>query len=701
MAYTQDDVYLSVSTPLETDKLILRGLTGEERISAPFAFTLDMISEDGALDFTALVGASATVTIDLADGTTKRYVNGIITRFVQAGSDATFTTYRAELRPWLWLCTLAADCKVYQNKTVTDIITGLFTELGFTDFKNSCTGTYTALEYCVQYQETAFDFVSRLMEEHGIHYYFEHEDGTHTLVLSDDSAAAVATPGLTAARCRLSGSSSNEEDVILSAVLEKQVVSGKYAVEDYAFTTPATDLLSTQASTAATKKDALRFYEYQTGHVDTGGGEARAKLRLEALEAAVTVLRGTANCRAFIAGYKTTVKDHPRTDVNADWTLVAVVHTATREAYQNSFEAIPLATPYRPRRMTRKPVIPGAQTAVVVGPSGEEIHTDAHGRIKVQFHWDQVGAKDENSSCWIRVEQSWAGKAWGALFLPRIGQEVVVTFLDGDPDRPLVTGAVYNGTNTPPYTLPTDMTKSTIKGKSTKTGGDTANEIRFEDKKDSEELYLHAQKDMTVKVLNDRKTDVLHDETVTVKNARTTTIQEADESLTVSKGNRTVKVETGNETHEVKGTRGVTVTGDETHTNKAKFTHTVDGDYELTVKGKLTITVTGDIAIHTDAKWDADSTGDMTNKSAAKVTTEAGTALKNKSGTTLDNEAGTALTNKAGTALTNEAGTGLTNKAGTALESSGGVSAKVKGSASGEFDGGGAATVKGGMVKVN
>lgn len=700
MAYTQDNVYLSISTPLAADTLLLRGFTGEERLSAPFAFTLDMVSADAALDFATLVGAAATVSMELADGTI-RYINGIITRFVQAGSDASFTTYRAELRPWLWLCTLAADCKIYQNTSVPDIVTGLFTALGFTDFRNACTGTYAAREYCVQYQETAFDFVSRLLEEAGIHYYFEHEDGKHTLVLSDDSAAAVATPGLTTARCRLSGSDRTDQDAIVSCVLEKQVVSGKYAVEDYAFTTPATDLLATQTSTAATKKDALRVYEYQVGHIDTAGGEARAKTRLEALEAGVTSLRGTSNCRAFIPGYKVTVADHPRTDINGDWVLAAVVHTATVDDYSNAFDAFPAATPYRPGRSTRKPVIPGAQTAVVVGPSGEEIYVDAHGRIKVQFHWDQVGVKDESSSCWIRVEQSWAGKAWGAMFIPRIGQEVVVTFLDGDPDRPLVTGAVYNGTNTPPYTLPADMTKSTIKGKSTKAGGDTANEIRFEDKKDAEELYLHAQKDMTVKVLNDRTTNILHDETVTVKNARTTTIQEADESLTVSKGNRAVKVETGNETHEVKGTRDVTVTGDETHTDKAKFTHTVDGDYALTVKGKLTITVTGDIKIHTDGKWDADSTGAFTNKSAAALTNEAGTALKNKSGTALDNQAGTALTNKAGTALKNEAGTALTNKGGTTLESSGGISAKLKGSAQGEVDGGGMTTVKGGLVKVN
>jgi type VI secretion system secreted protein VgrG len=700
MAYTANSVYLALSTPLDAESLLLRGLTGEERLSSPFFFTLDLESMDTAIDFSQLVGKGATVRITLADGTF-RYIDGLITRFVQAGSDAESTSYRAELRPWLWLLTLTSDCRIFQTKSVPDIITGLFTELGFTNYKSSLTGTYAARDYVVQYHETAFDFVTRLMEESGIYYYFEHEDGKHTLVLHDDSASATAVPGQATAKVRLSPTASDEQDLILSCFLESQVVSGKFAVEDYEFTTPDTDLLASQDSTVTTKQDALRMYEYQTGHIDSTGGEAKAKVRLEALEATARTLRGTSGCRAFVPGYKVTVADHPRADINADWVLGSVVHTASLNEYRNSFDGFPLATPYRPPRTTRRPLIAGAQTALVVGKSGEEIHTDEHGRIKVQFHWDQLGKKDENSSCWVRVAQGWAGKAWGALFIPRIGQEVVVSFLDGDPDRPLVTGCVYNGTNTPPYTLPTDMTKSTIKGMSTKSGGATANEIRFEDKKDSEELYLFAQKDMTVHALNDRTTNIDHDETVTVKNARTTTISEADESLTVSKGNRTVKVETGNETHEVKGTRGVTVTGDETHTNKAKYTQTVDGDYELTVKGKLTITVTGDITVHTDGKWTADSGGDWSSKSATKFTNEAGTALTNKSGTTLDNTAGTALTNKAGTALTNEAGTGLTDKAGTNLESTGGIGATYKGTANGTVDGGGMLTVKGGMVKVN
>jgi type VI secretion system secreted protein VgrG len=318
----------------------------------------------------------------------------------------------------------------------------------------------------------------------------------------------------------------------------------------------------------------------------------------------------------------------------------------------------------------------GAQTATVVGKSGEEIWTDKYGRVKVQFHWDQQGKKDENSSCWVRVAHGWAGQGWGMIFLPRIGQEVIVSFLEGDPDCPIVTGSVYNADKTVPYALPGEQTKSTIKGSSSK-GGVGNNEIRFEDKKDSEEVYVHAQKDMTIKVENDRKTDVSHDDISTIKNDRTTTIQEGVEKLVVSKGDRVVQVDVGKETHDVKGERLITVTGNETHTNIADFTQKVTGNYELKVTGNLVIDVTGTISF----------------KSAQSLTNEAGTELSNK--------AGTSLTNKAGTDLKNDAGMNLTNKAAMNLTNDAGIQLNNKAAAAQTVDGGGMLTVKGGLVKIN
>ena len=344
-----------------------------------------------------------------------------------------------------------------------------------------------------------------------------------------------------------------------------------------------------------------------------------------------------------------------------EYVLHAVAHRGGRHVYANSFTGFPSSDPFRPPRNALKPRIPGTQTAVVVGKSGEEIWTDKYGRIKVQFHWDQLGNNDENSSCWIRVAQGWAGKNWGAMWLPRIGQEVVVAFLDGDPDRPLIVGSVYNGQQPVPYTLPDEETKSTVKSNSSK-GGNGFNEVRFEDKAQSEEIYIHAQKDMKVDVLNDLTWTVDHDETATVKNNRTRTISEGNDTLTVSQGNRSVTVTQGDETLTVsQGKRTVTVTGTETHTSKNGFTHEVTGDCTLKVTGNVTIQATGSITI--------------------------------KAGTSLELDAGTSLTLKAGTSLS--------GNAGTSLSLSGGVSAEMKGSASATVEGGGTLTLKGGIVTIN
>jgi type VI secretion system secreted protein VgrG len=635
--YVQGTSPILVSTPLGPDKFLLKSYQGEERISQPFHFTLELLSEDSAIDFSQITGKSITLTISLASGD-KQYINGIAGRFVQAGSDPRFTTYYAEVHPWFWLLTLHADCRIFQNMTAPDIIKKVFSDAGFTDFTDSLTATYSPREYCVQYMETSFAFVSRLMEEEGIFYFFTHDSSSHKLVLADDSSAYQA--------CLLATATMNKEawtaeDIVTSCSLEQQVVVGKYQLDDYNFVTPSTDLTSSASASDASRS----VYEYPGLYTTTSDGEARASLRLSALEMPGKQIRGTSYCWAFRPGYKFTLSGHKRDDANAEYLITWVSHSGDENSlYTNSFEAISSATVFRPPCMTPRPIIHGSQTATVVGKAGEEIWTDQYGRIVVQFHWDQLGQNDEKSSCWIRVAQGWAGKQWGSIFLPRIGQEVVVSFLEGNPDRPLVTGCVYNATETVPYTLPDEQTKSTIKTNSSK-GGGGYNELRFEDKKGSEEVFIQAQKDMNVTVLNDQ--------TITVTNNRSVTVQEKDETLTVSKGNRTITVSKGNETHEVKGTRSVTVTGNVTHTDKADFSRTVSGNYTLKVSGNLTIDVTGSVTI--------------------------------KAGTSFTNQAGTTLDNKAGTSMTNEAQVTLTNKAG----------------ASQTVDGGGMLTVKGGMVKIN
>lgn len=316
------------------------------------------------------------------------------------------------------------------------------------------------------------------------------------------------------------------------------------------------------------------------------------------------------------------------------------------------------------------------QVAKVVGKAGEEIWTDKYGRVKVQFPWDRDGKDDESSSCWLRVMQPWSGKGFGMQFIPRIGQEVIVSFIDGDPDKPLVSGCVYNGDNALPYELPAKQAQSGLKTNSTK-GGGGFNELRFDDSKDKEEVFFQAQKDYTVKVLNDAAADVGHDETLVVKNERKRSVTEGNDSLSVDKGNRTVEVKTGNETLNVKGKRTVKVEGDQSHSTGGNHEHKVSGNYTLTVDGNLTIKVSGTLTLQ--------SSGAFTAKSDAAYTAQAGTSLTNKAGTGLTNQAGTELTNKAGTTLTNDAGVSLTNKA----------------SASQTVDGGGMLTLKSGLIQQN
>jgi type VI secretion system secreted protein VgrG len=678
MSFIQANHYLSISTPLGENALLLRTMRGEEGVSRLFRFFLDVDSEDPSLEFSKIVGKSATVTMVLADGS-KRYVNGIVGRFLQAGSDDRFIHYHAELHPWLWLMTMSADCRIWQNKSVIDIVTGLFTELGLTDYRNATTGTYDPLEYCVQYNETAFAFISRLLERAGISYFFDHADGKHTLVLADDSSAFKPCPGGVTVDV---GTSVTwlQQNTITSCSIEQNVIAGQYAVDDYGFETPSTNLLGTADSTKATNGSKRRILEYPGGFTKKAPSEGIAKLRMEEMEVPQKVLRGTSYCRAFFAGGKTTVAKHYRSDVNTAYVLLAVEHDATEDGYANSFEAIPAEVPFRPPRLTPRPVIPGTQTALVTGKSGEEIWTDKYGRLKVQFHWDQKGKNDENSSCWIRLAQGWAGKGWGAMFLPRVGQEVVVTFLEGDPDRPLITGAVYNAEQTVPYALPGEQTKSTVKSNTSK-GGAGFNEIRFEDKKDSEEIFMQAQKDMNVDVLNDQNVNVgtakqsgKGNQSIGVYNNRAVTIEQGNQSLEVKKGNRDVKVTTGNETHSVAGTRGVTITGAETHTNKDAYTQKVAKNFTLKVDGDLLIDVTGSVTI----------------KSGAAITIKATTDVK------ID---GMNITSKATSDLKNHA-LNVTNKASVNLTNEGAIiSSKAQGMHTVEASG--MLTVKGALVKIN
>nr|WP_294976437.1 type VI secretion system tip protein VgrG [uncultured Pseudomonas sp.] len=620
----------------------------------------------------ALPGAIAShLTTTLHNDANQRPLDALLAEIHQLPADATSDRYQLVLRPWLWWLTLASNNRVFQNLATSDIVTTIFKSHGFTDFKLSLTGSYEPREYCVQYAESDFAFVSRLLEEEGIFWFFTHEEGKHTLVLADSNDAFPPIPN--GPKVPYLGQEIGVREVhgIRSAQYCLQAVAGTYSATDYEFTTPTTSLYSQAQAEAGPRTQ----YEHPGGYTAKARGDALTKLRVDGLRSQEKRLIGESDCRWLVPGHWFTLTGHDDESLNIDWVLTSVTHEADHEHYCNRFEAIPKATAYRPPRVTPKPRM-HAQTAKVVGKAGEEIWTDQYGRIKIQFPWDLQGKNDEASSCWVRVVLPWSGKGFGMQFIPRIGQEVIVTFIDGDPDRPLVTGCVYNGDNALPYALPDNQTQSGIKTNSSK-GGGGFNELRFEDKKDAEEVFLQAQKDMKVNVLNDSAATIGHDETLTVQNARTRTVKEGDETVTLEKGKRSVTIQTGSDTLDVKDTRTVKVGADQTHSTGGNYSHQVSGNFELTVDGNLTIKVSGTLTLQ--------SGGSLTLKTDADLAAQAGASLTSKAGTSLTNQAGTSLTNKAGTTLTNDAGVSLTNKA----------------SAEQTVDGGGMLTLKGGLVKVN
>jgi type VI secretion system secreted protein VgrG len=511
---TQIDRPFRLKTPLGDDALLLDSFTGWERVSTPYRYTLRVLTGDPNVKMKDLMGKPAVLSLRL-DEDKERHIHGHISRMklLESGEDG-MAVYEAEMVPWLWFLTLYSNCKIFQNKSVPDIVEQVFKDRGFTDYTLNLQGSFPPREYCVQYRETDFNFVSRLLEDEGIFYFFEQSESKHTLVLGNSTNAFAACPDMSVVRYQPSVGGRLDEDTIAGIEHEYRVNTGKASLTDYDFEKPDTDLYATLAGAAEGRgRQEGEYYDSPGLYQSKADGDKYARNRLEEREAQLVTVRGNGNVMAFQCGYKFTLKEHFRDEANQDYSLIALQQHGRNTSYSsgpeepfeysNSFECIPNSVPFRPPRLARKPVIHGSQTAVVVGKAGEEIWPDAYGRVIVQFFWDREGHGDEKSSCWIRVAQGWAGKKWGSIYIPRIGQEVVVSFEEGDPDRPLITGSVYNKDQEVPYTLPDEKTKSTLKSMSSK-GGGGFNEFRFEDLKGSEQIFLHAEKDLHERVKNDR-----------------------------------------------------------------------------------------------------------------------------------------------------------------------------------------------------
>jgi type VI secretion system secreted protein VgrG len=657
MAPTQENRLIAIETPLGKDTLLLRGFTGHEAISRLFAFELDLLSTNHEIKFADIIGKRVTVRLSVGEDK-DRYFNGFISRFVQTGDESELTNYRATMVPWLWFLTRTADCRIFQDLTIPDIIMKIFDDLGFKDVKNDLQGSWEPLDYCVQYRETDFNFVSRLMEQYGIFYFFEHEAKKHTLVLGNKPSSHKPCPEAASVRWDPEGSVPDQDDVIVSFQIEHEFRPGKYAHTDYNFETPSTSLLADVNTThAAGGNDKYEIYDYPGEYEKKGQGDSLAKIRIEEEEAQYLTVNGTGGCRAFTTGYKFDLKEYFRSDMNQSYVLTQVQHSASLgEAYRsggggqgglsysNSFTAIPHKIPYRPERLTPKPIVQGVQTAVVVGPSGEEIYVDKYGRVKVQFFWDREGKKNESSSCWIRVSQVHAGKGFGGIDTPRIDEEVIVSFLEGDPDHPLITGRVYNAKNMPPNGLPKGGMISGIKSNSTPGGGGN-NCIMMDDTKGNELYSMNAQYNCTENVGNNRTTTIKVDDSLTVNN------------------NQTIKIAV-NRKEDVGGTETITVTGHRTETVNGGETVTVTGGRSHTVNGMQTTTIS-------IAEVHSVGAGRMHNVGAAEAIDVVGAQMVNVGAAQMVNvgglqslNVGVSKSTKAGSNISETAGGNISEKAG-------------------------------------
>jgi type VI secretion system secreted protein VgrG len=605
VSFTQAGRPFTVTTPLGADKLLLERFTGEEAVSAPFHFTLDMVSKaNNVVSADALVRQPISINMELSDGGS-RVIHGRVNRFVQLGSADGLTSYRADMVPWLWFLSLSTDCRIFQKLSVLEIIKKIFDENGFPDYTIKCAKSYPKREYCVQYRESHLDFVSRLMEEEGIFYFFDHSASKHNLIVADAPSAVKASVSAKA-RVAAAGKEKATDDVLDRVEQETSARTGKVMLADYNPATPSTQLRSTAAG-----KHKEEVYDYPGNFLVRDEGDRYARIRLEEREAMQVVVRGEGNVRGLQTGSKFDLVGHYRGDMNKPYMLLRVWHsgsvgsyhagTEAQAMYRTRFVGIPADVPYHPPRVTPKPRVFGSQTAVVVGKSGEEIDVDKDGQVIVQFHWDRKGAKDEKSSCRVRVSSTWAGKGWGFIQIPRIGQEVIVDFLEGDPDRPIITGRVYNAEQVPPYALPGNSTQSGVKSRSSKEGtGENFNEIRFEDLKGSEEVYIHAEKDKKEVVENDNSEEIGHDEAIKVGNDQRIGV---GNNQTVSVAKDRTKSVGKNETTTVEKNRAETVGDNETVTIGKKRDHSIGADDTLGVTGKQTVNVQKDQTVSVGENW--------------------------------------------------------------------------------------------------
>ncbi|MEZ2331243.1 type VI secretion system tip protein TssI/VgrG [Mesorhizobium sp. RCC_202] len=593
-----------VQTPLGADVLTFTHLVGRDEISRCFAYTVGFVSKSRDVDPLKMLGGIVSVE---GESDPKRWFSGLVSDFKLTRIEDRLAFYEATVRPWLWFLGNTTDCRIFQNMTAVEIVEKIFSKYGIAKFEKRLQGSYPQREYCVQYDESDLDFVQRLLEHEGIFYFFEHDEGKHTLILCDAMSKLKPAPGYDKVLYNFEGHGSRrDKEYITEWIPGSAVRPGAYAHTDYDFEKPGADLMAKSAQPFGHKEASGENYRQPGAHLDVGRGDKIAGIRREELQAVHQRNTAVGTVRGLFSGCKFTLESFPSDDQNQEYLVVSAEYRlfdpgyrTQNEAHSENFKVVlgaaPTKLPYRPPRITPRPIMRGPQTATVVGPSGEEIFTDKYARVKVQFHWDRLGKKDQNSSCFVRVSQTWAGSGWGFIQIPRIGQEVIVDFIEGDPDLPIITGRVYNASEMPPYALPGNATQSGWKSNSSK-GGGGYNELMFEDKAGSELVNFQAQKDHHLLIKHDRNKTVQHDQSDRIDHdAKHSVGHNLDEDVG---NNKTVKVGVNqttnigsNDTETVGANRSLTVQANETIHVVANSTENIDANHSQTVGIVQTVTV--------------------------------------------------------------------------------------------------------------
>lgn len=650
---------VSIITPIKGDVLVLRQAKFIEELGKSFSIEVELFSSDEAINFEELLGK--TMTISMETQAKSRYFNGIVTGFCQRENVKRNAVYVATLRPWLWLLSLSQQCRIFQQKSYPEIIKAVFIESGFTDFEDKLTSKYPKQEYFVQFNESDLDFVTRIMQQEGIFFTFEHSKNKHTLLLHDDNARL-----LDIGKAPYIEHENNSKHTGLEGITfwetRQQVKSGGFTLSSFDFKLPTKNLRVTSKDPKVKSASALQKYAFEGHYNQRQDGENYSKLLMEQENVSYSQTHFSGNQRALSCGIKFQLNGHVRDDQNVQYVitryeclirsneLIKDKDLDNHTMYEFSATAIPATMRFRPAKSIPEPTMRGPQTATVVGKNKEEIWTDKYGRIKVKFHWDERSKGDESSSCWIRVSQSMSGKNWGSIYIPRVGQEVLVDFMQGDPNQPIVIGCVYNGSNLPPYTLPNHATLSGFRSRSTENAG-TFNEIRFEDKKGEEQLFIHAAKNQDISVTKDcfetvgadRHLTIKQDQHTKVKNSRFESIG-ADKVQKVGK-DLNLSID-GKEAKEVGQSISLNVRGNGSEDYEGGLSINVDKDTYIK-SNNICLEASNNLTLQVGSSFIAIERGGITISTPGKVVVEAKASINLDAGASVDVSASGAASIKA------------------------------------------------------